>query len=86
MMTISLILSFWLGIYFDNVLPSAYGLRKPWYFCCSPSYWFGSNDEDRSRVHQRDSKADMADDNEALFEVKNMKKENFEPVSRELLV
>ena len=39
LMVISLFLFFWLGIYLDNVLPSAYGLRKPWCFCFYPSYW-----------------------------------------------
>lgn len=41
LMVISLVITFWLGIYLDNVLPSAYGLRKPWYFCLTANYWFG---------------------------------------------
>jgi hypothetical protein len=41
MMCISFLIFLWLGIYLDNVLPSAYGLRKPFYFCFTSSFWFG---------------------------------------------
>jgi hypothetical protein len=41
MMIISFLIFLWFGIYLDNVLPSAYGLRKPFYFCFTSSYWFG---------------------------------------------
>lgn len=40
-MTVSFFLFFWIGIYLDNTLPSAYGLRKGWFFCFTPSYWCG---------------------------------------------
>ena len=40
-MVISLILFFLAGIYLDNVLPSAYGLQKHWYYFLTPSYWCG---------------------------------------------
>ncbi|KAI8501113.1 ATP-binding cassette sub- A member 5 [Branchiostoma belcheri] len=30
-----------LALYFDKVLPGAYGKNLPWYFCLSPSYWSG---------------------------------------------
>ena len=28
-----------IGLYLDNVLPSAHGLRKPWLFVFRPSFW-----------------------------------------------
>ena len=28
-----------LGFYLDNVVPHDFGIRKPWYFLCSPNYW-----------------------------------------------
>lgn len=54
-MAIAFMLTLWIGIYLDNVLPSAYGLRKPWYFCFTSSYWFGSksksSSESRTKIH-----------------------------------
>jgi ATP-binding cassette subfamily A (ABC1) protein 3 len=32
-----------LAWYLDQVVPSEYGLQKPWYFCCLPSHWCGSS-------------------------------------------
>ena len=86
-MTISLMITFWLGIYLDNVLPSAYGLRKPWYFCFTSSYWFGADPGRRIRIHDRNSNVSQSDfegRNEYDFETKFMKKENFEPPSNDL--
>ena len=80
-MAVSFLICLLLGLYLDNVLPSAYGLRRPWYFFCSPSYWMGSK-SGRARIHQRHN-SDAEDGQE--FETKGMKKENFEPVQRELL-
>ena len=39
MMVASFFLFMTLGLYLDNVLPSAYGMRKPWFFCCSRRFW-----------------------------------------------
>jgi ATP-binding cassette subfamily A (ABC1) protein 3 len=85
-MTISLFITFWLGIYLDNVLPSAYGLRKPWYFCFTASYWFGADPDSRVRIHNRQSTSglDMENADDYHFETKNMKRENFEPPSNDL--
>ncbi len=33
---------FLLGLYLEQVVPSQYGLRRPWYFLCSRSFWAGS--------------------------------------------
>jgi ATP-binding cassette subfamily A (ABC1) protein 3 len=61
-MAISLFITFWLGIYLDNVLPSAYGLRKPWYFCFTARYWFGSDpDQRRIRIHNRQNTSQSQD-------------------------
>ena len=82
-MAISFFICLLLGLYLDNVLPSAYGLRKPWYFFCSPSYWFGSSSQ-RARIHQRRSTSQDHEAGHDEFETKQMKRENFEPVSRDL--
>jgi ATP-binding cassette subfamily A (ABC1) protein 3 len=81
-MIISLLLFFWVGIWLDNTLPSAYGLRKGWCFCLSPSYWCGR----RNQACRKGSKVDNESaEDELYFEAKYMKKENFEPVSRDLV-
>lgn len=41
MMIASLIMFSLAGLYLDNVLPSAYGLRKNWYYFLTRAYWFG---------------------------------------------
>jgi len=60
MMAISFFLFLWVGIYLDNVLPSAYGLRKPWYFCITRGYWFGGRTR-RDRVQNRLSTGHLED-------------------------
>jgi hypothetical protein len=79
-MAISLAVFFWLGIWLDNVLPSPYGLRKGWCFCLSPRYWCGGT----RRTRKNSVDAESAED-EMYFEAKYMKKENFEPASRDMV-
>lgn len=85
-MAISLFITFWLGIYLDNVLPSAYGLRKPWYFCFTARYWFGSDpDQRRIRIHNRQNTSQSQDIEQGNdFETVYIKKDNFEPPSNDL--
>lgn len=86
-MIISLILFFWIGIYLDNTLPSAYGLRKGWCFCLLPKSCCGGK-KSRKRGNSPRNAIDAADgqddEMDPFFEAKYMKRENFEPVSREL--
>lgn len=84
MMAIAFFLYLFVGLYLDNVLRGDYGLKKPWYFIFQPSYWFGAAATRNRRIHQRDSQSayDLEKDQDD-FESKQMKKENFEPVSRE---
>ncbi|XP_033629986.1 ATP-binding cassette sub-family A member 5-like isoform X1 [Asterias rubens] len=39
MLYVDAVLYFLLAIYFDNVVPGAYGRHKPLFFCFMPSYW-----------------------------------------------
>lgn len=88
-MTISLFLFMFAGLYLDNVLPSAYGLRKPWYYCLTPTFWFGSDDDmkDSPRKHQIDDEKNSANDGQIdeFFEAKDMNPLNFEPVQKEFM-
>jgi len=82
-------LFFFIGIYLDNTLPHAYGLRKHWCFCLSPKFWCGRNKQLMKKRSPRNSidANDKGGDNEevdSFFEAKYMKRENFEPVSRDL--
>jgi hypothetical protein len=91
-MVISLAIFFLLGIYLDNVLPSAYGLRKHWCYCLSPSYWCRKGSPSLKRKKspknvvdfERGGLTNVNEEDETFFEAKYMKRENFEPVSREL--
>lgn len=42
MLLVDFIIYLFLGWYFDKIVPKEYGIRQPWYFLISPSYWFGS--------------------------------------------
>ena len=39
MLIVDLLLYLFLGYYLLNILPHDYGVRKPWYFLFTPSYW-----------------------------------------------
>lgn len=69
MLTLSFFFFLIVGLYFDNVLPSAYGVRKPWYFCIS------------RRLFSSPTKRYSEFSN---METQTIPNKNFEPVSREL--
>lgn len=48
MLAISFTLFLSVGLYLDNTLPSAYGLRKPWYFCLTRGFCCGNKGRKRS--------------------------------------
>ena len=66
-----------LGLYLDNVLPSAYGVRKPWNFLCTKKYWRGYEE---SEVHRRQ----QAKDAEAGRLRPDQAGPNFEEISEQL--
>ena len=41
MLVVDLLFYLFLGYYLQNVLPQDFGVRKPWYFICTKSYWSG---------------------------------------------
>ena len=40
MLAVDIIVYLFLGFYLENVLPQQFGIKKPFYFLCSKSYWF----------------------------------------------
>ena len=40
-MVVDLVLYMFLCFYLDNVVQQEFGIRRPWYFLCSPKYWYG---------------------------------------------
>ena len=84
-MVASLAIFFIIGIYLDNVLPNTYGLQKHWYYLITPSYWQGT--AHHSGMARKNSKnaIDADTEQETVFEAKYMKKENYEPVTRDLI-
>jgi ATP-binding cassette, subfamily A (ABC1), member 3 len=83
-MVISLFLFFFIGIWLDNVLPSAYGLRKGWCFCLTPSFWCRArrNAGPGRKSPRVDNSADP--EKEAKFDTAYMADPtNFEPPPKE---
>lgn len=83
MLAISFCLFLSIGLYFDNVLPSAYGLRKSPLFCCSRRFCCGVPRRSGKTTPRKNIQEDP--ESEAFFETKYMPRGNFEPVSRELI-
>merc|ERR1719233_110173 len=46
MMFIDTILYIFLTWYFDNTVPSKYGVKKPFWFCCTKTYWLKTPETD----------------------------------------
>ncbi len=86
-MVISLFMFLSLGIWLDNILPSAYGLRKSCCFCCLPSYWCGRTRKSERTVKKgsRNAVDIETPEDQTLFETKYMDKKNYEPVSKDLI-
>ena len=93
-----LVVSLWfwvlIGLYLDAVLPKTYGERLPAFFCCMPKYWCGGNRrqenetkfddpeqlERKSTLKNNDRRQTLVDP----FELKYLKRENYEPVAPEV--
>ena len=60
-----------LGLYLDQIIPSAFGVAKKWNFVCTRHYWCGK----RRRVQNEEDQNRLLEDDE---EVKNPN--DFEPV------
>jgi hypothetical protein len=86
-MVVSLGLFLSIGIWFDNILPSAFGLRKSFCFCCLPSYWCGRGNSRKSeKTVKKGNAVDVeSPEDQTLFETKYMDRKNYEPVSKDLL-
>lgn len=67
-MTISLFLFLFVGLYLDNVLPNSYGLRKHWCFCCLPSFCFRQDNPRRSQIDEEKAGGKI----DEYFEAQNM--------------
>jgi hypothetical protein len=74
-----------IGLYLDNVLPSAFGRRKPFYFCLSPSFWRGAARRRVKIVNKSSSSFETEANDPNKFELKYLKPENYEAPPRELL-
>jgi len=81
MMFISFFVFLILGLYLEKVLPSAYGLRQPWYFIFQCSYWFPGSKKRAPIEHH----SHPDDDNEEELEKKSVPEGNYEPVESNLV-
>lgn len=90
MMSVCFMLFLTLGLYLDSVLPSAFGLRKPWNYFILPSYWCqtkNSNLKLGTSISKSDEEHGVLDSifNYDDFETKHIKKENYESPSSEMM-
>eukprot|EP00350_Pseudokeronopsis_sp_OXSARD2_P004322 CAMPEP_0170541864 /NCGR_PEP_ID=MMETSP0211-20121228/1473_1 /TAXON_ID=311385 /ORGANISM="Pseudokeronopsis sp., Strain OXSARD2" /LENGTH=123 /DNA_ID=CAMNT_0010844741 /DNA_START=299 /DNA_END=666 /DNA_ORIENTATION=+ len=83
MLVISFFIFLLLGLYLDNVLPSAYGRKKSWYFCISPSYWRGHRRTAKIE-HKTNESHEIEGHGGNDFELKYLKAENYEPPAHEM--
>ena len=69
-----------LGYYLQNVLPHDFGIRKPWYFLCTLSYWGKKkkkkyiSDEDKKEFAEFTTRKSILLDEERRERIKTIKK------------
>jgi len=80
MLAVDTIYLLFLGIYLDQVIPSDFGVAKPWNFCCLPRYWRGSTRRRRGRGEGEEASLLEADAELAPSD----RPENFEAIAENL--
>jgi len=79
MLVVSFFVFLLLGLYLEKVLPSAYGLRQPWYFIFQLSYWFPAASKKAPIEHH--SHPDEQED----LEKESIPEDNYEPVESNMV-
>lgn len=65
MMTGNVIFYCFLGLYLDQVIPSQFGIAKPWYFCCKKKTVRVQDTNEKQRLLDQD---DVGDKDPSNFE------------------
>ena len=61
MQLIDFLLYLFLGYYLQNILPHEFGIKRPWYFLCTKSFWCGNKKNKKDNVN-------VLSENIAIFE------------------
>lgn len=64
-----------LALWFDNILPNEHGVRRPWYYFVTPSYWTGKVSARGPQPHG-DTPPDETVDEDVYAEEKNVRTDN----------
>jgi ATP-binding cassette subfamily A (ABC1) protein 3 len=83
MNVISFFVMFLLGIYLENVLPSAVGVRKPFYFPFMKSYWFDTKKPHHEQVEEESKKGSAKIANSSDVENESVEKHEIDPAAFE---
>ena len=76
-----------LGYYLQNVLPHEFGIKRPWYFVCTKSYWCGSqhknkkNEEAKKKMNDEINEIDEIKIVDGMYSQKRLKKDDKEEKS-----
>ncbi|XP_020626914.1 ATP-binding cassette sub-family A member 2-like isoform X2 [Orbicella faveolata] len=66
--------------YIEAVHPGSYGLPRPWYFICQPSYWFGHNTQACPKMSRRTFQMMTADELEDMPQAQGLLAYEREPI------
>ena len=66
--------------YIEAVHPGSYGLPRPWYFICQPSYWFGHYTQSCTKISRRTFQMMTADELEDMPQAQGLLAYEREPI------
>ena len=87
MQIIDFFLYLFLGYYLQNVLPHEFGIKRPWYFICTKSYWCGNqhknkkNEEAKKKMNDEINEIDEIKIVDGMYSQKRLKKDDKEEKS-----
>jgi len=76
MLAVDIVVYILLGLYFDNVLPSPSGVRKPFYYFLTKQYWTGKYEEQVKPVEKKEMLASQIKEDDVLYPNKYFEKVN----------
>ena len=84
MLVADVLLYLFLGYYLQNILPHDFGVRKPWYFIFTPSYW---GCKKRKKYILNEEKPLIEEKDELIIDNRTRKTQNFqsEDIYKEML-
>ena len=70
-----------LGLYLENILPAAAGVRKPFYFPFTKSFWFDSPEAEKYENSDNENNLEKCLVNNSDEENKALRRSNFEEIN-----